>query len=251
MSQLSARDRAEVDRSAEEARQISVQLPKRDQVERYLNPPSDTAFPLEYAFSLLGDVRGKTVLDFGCGAGENLVPLVERGARVIGIDISPELTALARQRLAFARLKATIQVGSAYETGLPDASVDVIFCIALIHHLDIEQVRKEMRRILAKDGKIILHEPIRFSPLYARLRSLLPGRGNISDYEHPLTRAEFAAINEPFKADGTRYFRLPLVPLLSWMLGSQKQLWKIDRWCLQHLPATSRYATCVVTRLSR
>ena len=86
MSQLSARDRAEVDRSAEEARQISVQLPKRDQVERYLNPPSDTAFPLEYAFSLLGDVRGKTVLDFGCGAGENLVPLVERGARVIRMD---------------------------------------------------------------------------------------------------------------------------------------------------------------------
>jgi len=142
-------------------------------------------------------------------------------------------------------------VGSAYDTGLPDASVDVIFCIALIHHLDIEQVRKEMRRILAKDGKIILQEPIRFSRLYARLRSLLPGRGDVSEYEHPLTRAEFALINELFKADGTRYFRLPFVPLLSRMPGIQEQLWKIDRWCLQHLPATSRYATCVVTRMSR
>jgi SAM-dependent methyltransferase len=251
MSQLSERDRAEVERSAEEARQITVEPPKRDQVERYLNPPSDTAFPLEYAFWLLGDVRGKTVLDFGCGAGENIVPLVERGARVIGIDVSPELIALARQRLALARLEATIQVGSAYETGLPDASVDVIFCIALIHHLDIEQVRNEMRRILTKDGKIILQEPIRFSPLYARLRSLLPGRGDVSEYEHPLTRAEFAAINDPFKADGTRYFRLSFVPLLSRMPGIQEQLWKMDRWCLQHLPATSRYATCVVTRLSR
>ena len=251
MSQLSERDRAEVERSAEEARQIPVEPPKRDQVERYLNPPSDTVFPLEYAFWLLGDVRGKTVFDFGCGAGENIVPLVERGARVIGIDVSPELIALARQRLALARLEATIQVGSAYETGLPDASVDVIFCIALIHHLDIEQVRNEMRRILTKDGKIILQEPIRFSPLYARLRSLLPGRGDVSEYEHPLTRAEFAAINDPFKADGTRYFRLPFVPLLSRMPGIREQLWKIDRWCLQHLPATSRYATCVVTRLSR
>jgi SAM-dependent methyltransferase len=105
--------------------------PKRDQVERYLNPPSDTAFPLEYAFWLLGDVRGKTVLDFGCGAGENIVPLVERGARVIGIDISPELLALARQRLALARLEATIQVGSAYETGLQDASVGchILHCL--------------------------------------------------------------------------------------------------------------------------
>ena len=251
MSQLSERDRAEVERSAEEARQIAIEPPKREQVERYLNPPSDTAFPLEYAFWLLGDVGGKTVLDFGCGAGENLVPLVERGARVIGMDISPELIALARQRLALAGLQATLQVGSAYETGLPDASVDVIFCIALIHHLDIEQVRKEMLRILAKDGKIILQEPIRFSRFYGRLRGLLPGRSDVSEYEHPLTRAEFAAINEPFEADGTRYFRLPFIPLLARMPGIQRSLWKIDRWCLQHLPATSLYATTVVTRLSK
>jgi hypothetical protein len=46
--------------------------------------------------------------------------------------------------------------------------------IALIHHLDVRQVRKEMVRILARDGKIILQEPIRFSRLYARLPELLP-----------------------------------------------------------------------------
>jgi SAM-dependent methyltransferase len=251
MSRLSELDRAEVERSAKEASQITVELPTREQVERYLNPPSDTAFPLEYAFSLLGDVRGKTVLDFGCGAGENIVPLVERGARVIGIDISPDLIALTRQRLALARLEATVQVASAYETGLPDASVDVIFCIALIHHLDIERVREEMRRILAKDGRIILKEPIRFSRTYARLRSLIPARDDVSEYEHPLTRSEFAAIVEPFKVDGTRYFRLPFVPLLSRMLKTQGQLWKLDRWCLRQLPAASRFATCVVTRLGR
>lgn len=121
----------------------------------------------------------------------------------------------------------------------------------MIHHLDIEQVRKEMRRILAKVGKIILQEPIRFSRAYARLRSLLPGRGDVSEYEHPLTRVEFAAITEFFKADGTRYFRLPFVPLLSRMSGIQERLWKIDRWWLQHVPATSLYATSVVTRLRR
>jgi len=78
---------------------------------------------------------------------------VERGARVIGIDISPELIALARQRLALVKLEATVQVGSAYDTGLPDACVDVIFCIALVHHLDIERVRKELRASLrSTDG---------------------------------------------------------------------------------------------------
>jgi SAM-dependent methyltransferase len=250
MSQLSELDRAEIERSAKEASQIAVELPNRRQVERYLNPPVDTAFPLEYAFALLGDIRGKTVLDFGCGAGENIVPLVERGARVVGVDISPDLIALARRRLALARLEATVQVGSAYETGLPDASVDVILCVALIHHLDIERVRQEMERILARDGKIILKEPIRFSNLYARVRGLLPAASDVSDYEHPLTVEEFAAISLPFKADGTRYFRLPFVPLLSRILGMET-LFSLDRWLLRKVPAAGRYATCVVTRLRK
>jgi SAM-dependent methyltransferase len=143
---------------------------------------------------------------------------------------------------------ATVQVGSAYETGLSDSSVDVIFCIALLHHLNIERVCKEMRRILARNGKIILQEPIRLSPSYARLRNLLPARGNVSGYEHPLTRAEFAAINELFKADGTRYFRLPFVPLLSPIIGAP-HLCNMDRLCLHTFPATTCFATCVVTKL--
>ncbi|MHB8216818.1 MAG: class I SAM-dependent methyltransferase [Candidatus Sulfotelmatobacter sp.] len=249
MAELSELDRAEIERSAKEAKQVRIELPKRDQVERYLNPPSDTPFPLEYAFSLLGDIRGKTVLDFGCGTGENIVPLVERGARVIGIDISPDLIALARQRLALAGLEATVDARSAYETGLPDGFVDIIFCIALIHHLDIARVRNEMQRLLAKGGKIILKEPIRFSRLYNRLRSLLPAQEDVSEYEHPLTRPEFAAISEPFKSEGTRFFRLPFVPLLM-RSGTWDQLWKFDRWCLNKFPAASRYATCVVTKLS-
>ena len=62
MSKLAERDRAEIERSAEEAAHITIGPPDRDQIKRYLNPPSDTAFPLEYAYWLLGDVRGKTVL---------------------------------------------------------------------------------------------------------------------------------------------------------------------------------------------
>lgn len=70
MSHLAELELAEIERSAEEAAHISIAPPSHDQVERYVNPSSDTAFPLEYAFWLLGNVRGKTVLDLGCGSGE-------------------------------------------------------------------------------------------------------------------------------------------------------------------------------------
>lgn len=248
--QLDERDRAEVLRSAEEARKLVAELVDPIQLKRYMNPPSDTAYALEYSFYLLGDVRGKTVLDFGCGSGENLVALLERGAHAIGLDISPELIALAQQRLDKAGLEATVTVGSAYETGLPDESVDVIFSIALIHHLDIPSVLREMLRILKKTGRVIIQEPIRLSAGYGALRKMQPAREDISAYEHPLTREELTAVCAPFKLEGMRYFRLPLIPLFR-RISPQGLLWKMDRWLIRHLQITNRFATVVVVRLMR
>src|SRR6201997_3354223 len=187
---LDEHDLAEMRRSAEEARAYTF-IPANDaQINRYLNPPFDTPYGLEYAFHLLGDVRGKTVLDLGCGIGENVIPLIERGAHVIGMDISPDLIAIAERYVRDANLEASLSVGDAYNTGLPDESVDVVFSMALIHHLDIRLVRDEMWRILRKGGVIILREPVRFSKGYAWVRRLLPAHEDISDYEHPLTREE-------------------------------------------------------------
>jgi len=247
---LSERDRAEIERSAEEARRTIEIGVDRSQIDRYLNPPADTAYVLEYAFHLLGDIRGKTVLDLGCGTGENLVPLVERGARVIGLDISPELIALAQKRLDRTGLGADLRVGSAYDTGLQTGSVDIVFCIALVHHLDIGRVRDEMWRVLAKDGFVVLKEPVRFSETYARLRGLLPAQENVSEFEHPLTREELAAMTECFEVQGTRYFRLPFLPLVSMVLPFlERAAWKADRWIFQHWRGAEHYATGVAMRL--
>jgi SAM-dependent methyltransferase len=250
--QLAERDRAEIRRSAQEARKAAL---RPAQIERYLNPPPDTAYALEYAFHLLGDVRGQNVLDLGCGTGENIVPLTGRGALVTGIDISPELIALAEQRLKGARVEAILKIGSAYDTGLPAESVDVIFCIALIHHLDIVAARDEMRRILARNGLIILSEPIRFSTVYNRLRNLFPAREDISDHEHPLTKNELTMFTQRFKVEGKRYFRVPLLPLVARVLPptvfAPQKLWKMDRWILQHCPPAQKYATNMTMRLRK
>jgi SAM-dependent methyltransferase len=251
---LAQRDRAEIRRSAEEAKNV-VLWPS--QVERYLNPPRNTAYPLEYAFHLLGDARGKNVLDLGCGTGENIVPLAKRGARVIGMDISPHLVSLAQQRLKTAGIEATLRVGSAYETGLPDKSVDLIFCVALIHHLDIVELRNEIHRILGVNGVVILSEPIRFSPTYSRLRNLLPAREDISEFEHPLTESELATFTESFRQEGIRFFRLPFLPLLARAIPAsvfdkqEPQLWKLDHRILNRFPAVERYATNVTMRLRK
>ncbi len=245
--QLSVRDRSEVARSASEATKIVV---KAAAIDRYQNPPAGTAFPLEYAFYLLGDIRDKTVLDLGCGAGEELIPLLSRGASVIGIDISPELIEIAERRLNDAGLSATVRVGSAYATGLPDASVDIIFCMSLIHHLDIPGVKKEMQRVLRPGGFIVLKEPVRFSSIYAFLRSLLPAHEDISEYEHPLTKDEFRTFQEGFVVDELRFFRLPIVPVAQRLFPSlEHDFFRLSNWVLKKIPMTAHYATAAVLRL--
>jgi ubiquinone/menaquinone biosynthesis C-methylase UbiE len=251
-SRLSERNQAEIERSASEASKVVLKPTQRAQIDRYLNPPADTPYGLEYAFHLLGDVRGKTVLDLGCGTGENVVLLLEHGAHVIGMDISPDLIAIAQKRLNDANLKASLAVGDAYQTGLPDESVDAIFSMALIHHLDIKLVRDEMWRVLRKGGVIILREPVRFSKGYAWVRSLLPSREDISEYEHPLTREELAIMTQPFRVESTRYFRLPFVPLVARVLPSKSDVaWRASNWILQRWSAAERYASGVVTRLQK
>jgi SAM-dependent methyltransferase len=246
---LSERDRVEIERSAAQASKVVV---GQVEVERYLNPPPDTPYPLEYAFFLLGDVRGKTVLDFGCGSGENLIPLVERGANVIGIDISPELIQLAGERLNKAGKNAALKVASAYETGLADESVDVVFSMSLLHHLDLPTVNQEIRRILRPGGLFILKEPIRFSRTMTLVRKLFPAHDEISEFEHPLTRVELAHATKGFSVLAERSFRLPFVPVLARSIPAGKgRLWRADRWLLRHFSSLEHVASSKVMSFRR
>ena len=102
-------EQAERERSAFEAAHTRVEdavlRECESNVARYLNPPADTPFPLEYAYHLLGDVRGKQVMDFGCGTGDNTLLLARRGAQVQAVDISPEMLRVAERNCMGANVR--------------------------------------------------------------------------------------------------------------------------------------------------
>jgi SAM-dependent methyltransferase len=242
-------DSAEIARSASEARKVRI----RDvDLTRYQNPPGDTCYPLEYAFFLLGNAHDKLVVDLGCGAGEEVVPLLSRGARVIGIDISPHLIAIARERLRRYGLDAELQVASAYETHLPDASVDVVFCMSVLHHLQVDRINTEVRRILKPDGLFIIKEPVRFSRTMDHLRKLFPPKEDVSEFEHPLSSNQLQVLAEGFQVLASRSFRTPAIPLLNRMTQTpylKKRIWSCDAWILLQFPNVAHFATMRVMAL--
>jgi 2-polyprenyl-3-methyl-5-hydroxy-6-metoxy-1,4-benzoquinol methylase len=220
---------------------------------RYSAPPENTPFQLEYSYHLLGDVRGKTVLDYGCGGGENALLLASRGAQVTGIDISPELIEIAKRRLEINGLSAEFRAISGYDTGLPDASFDVVFCMAILHHLDLELARREVLRVLKPGGMLIVQEPVRDSRTYAFLRSLVPySSHDNSEYERPLRKEEIDIFAQGLQCEARRRFKLPFVPLAR--MASRRLLLpaiRIDRWMLEKIPALAHLATVEVRKLRR
>jgi len=140
---------AEIERSAVEARLTSdaaLRVSNRN-LARYARPPADTPYPLEYAYHLLGpDIAGLRVVDYGCGSGANAIHLANRGAHVWGVDISENLLRLAARRMAINGRAGGAQfiVGSAHDLPFPDGTIDIVFGIAILHHLDLRLASREI-----------------------------------------------------------------------------------------------------------
>ena len=252
-------ERAEIARSSIEANLTADQALRVTEpiFARYDRPPGDTAYPLEFAYHQLGDVHGKRIVDFGCGSGANTALLTNRGAHVWGVDISEDLLRLAQRRLTISGREggATFIAASAHDLPFPDASIDVVFGIAILHHLDLELVAREVRRVLKPGGRAIFQEPVRNSPVIRFLRSLIPYHApDISPYERPLTDAELARFAAGFSTWSARAVALPHVQV-GQLLPVVKNYWRTlhawDRAALDRLPWLSRYASILVISLTK
>lgn len=109
---------------------------------------------------LYGDHTGETVVDYGCGPGNDVIGFLAHScaAKVIGIDVSDKAFDLARKRMALHGFPPEryelLQVSDAVAAiPLPDRSVDYIYCEGVLHHTsDPAGIMAEFRRILKPDG---------------------------------------------------------------------------------------------------
>lgn len=109
------------------------------------------------SYELLGDLSGRTVIDAGCGGGRAVAELAERGAHAVGVDLDPEMIAVARERWPAGEFGPDFHVGDACELPLETGSVAGYRADKVLHVLDDPaRAVAEARRVLAPGGRAVL-----------------------------------------------------------------------------------------------
>jgi SAM-dependent methyltransferase len=114
-------------------------------------------------------------VDVACGTGRHTTYLASLGHTVIGTDTSPEMLAVAREKLP----AAEFHEADLHDVPLADDSADLVLCaLALTHVPDLERALTEFVRVLRPNGHLVLSD----------------SRGLIGDLSPPMVRT---------RADGT------------------------------------------------
>ncbi len=99
---------------------------------------------------------GDRALDLACGTGDISFEIAERGARVIGLDITPRMIEIARAKRRIGRAKAVFLVGDMMSLPFPDGRFDVAtvgYGIRNVPTIDI--ALGEIYRVLTPGGRVL------------------------------------------------------------------------------------------------
>lgn len=117
--------------------------------------PHNAYYERPATLSLMPEVKGKRVLDAGCGPGVYSEWLIERGAEVTAVDASPKMVELAKRRLGSTTDVRQADLSKPL-TFLDSLSFDVVLCPLVLDYIeDWHGVFAEFYRVLRPQGHIV------------------------------------------------------------------------------------------------
>lgn len=203
---------------------------------------SATAPENQHILQQIGDVRGKRVLDYGCGVAEGGIYLAKLGARVVAMDVSAGMLEAA-QRLA--RLHAVeIETRLVEGTRIPaeDGEFDAIYGNGVLHHVDLAHAGPELARVMKEAGTGCFIEPLPYNPVINVYRRVAD-KVRTAD-ERPLSFSDIERLRQWFsELDHREFWLSSLGVFLKFYLvdrvhPNQERYWKkiytdaarIERW---------------------
>jgi SAM-dependent methyltransferase len=120
----------------------------------------------------------RRLLDIGCGTGFFLAELAEKHPGAVGLDISHDMLKVSDRYVPGARLVT----GDAERLPFESGGFDVVFCKGSLHHTrDHVGFLTECRRMLKKDGVLVMSEPCNDNPAIRLARKVLYRRSKHFD----------------------------------------------------------------------
>ncbi|MEP6961697.1 MAG: class I SAM-dependent methyltransferase, partial [Acidobacteriota bacterium] len=128
-------------------------------------------------WSMAGEVRGRRVLDAGCGTGYLTRQMSERGAVVRGVDFSPRMIAVAQAH--YPGIDFRVDSCAELKT-VEDGSVDLIVSnYVLMDTPDLEETAGAFARVLCTGGEAVV---VFSHPCFPQGRAALVGKGDAMSY---------------------------------------------------------------------
>ena len=116
----------------------------------------------QHSFALLDLRPGQRVLEVGCGTGADAQAMAQRvspGGRVIAVDGSRNMIAVAQQRAQGSSLPVEFQVADAHRLPFADDSFDASRADRIFMHLESPaQALSEMKRVTRRGGRVLIYE---------------------------------------------------------------------------------------------
>jgi magnesium-protoporphyrin O-methyltransferase len=145
---------------------------------------------------LPGDLRGARILDAGCGTGAFAAAAAARGASVVGVDISPRLIALGRERLAGAAGAGAIELRVGDLTDPELGTFDHVVAMDSLIHYRAGDVEKCLGALAARTRRSILFTFAPKTPLLTTMHAVgrLFPRGDRAPAIEPVDPAVLARL---------------------------------------------------------
>jgi protein-L-isoaspartate O-methyltransferase len=183
-------------------------------------------------FDVLEPLHGKSVLDFACGLGLTSAWLADRGATVVGIDLSPKTVERASELAKLVNANVTFVAGELGSVALEPAVFDRLVGRYALHHVDCATLAPLLADHLGLGGVAAFLETMDSNPVLRLARRHLVGRFGIPRYgtfdEHPLTEGDLTVLRNAFGELELRVAEMQFLRIL-------------DRQVLQHRrPRASR-----------
>ncbi len=117
--------------------------------------------PTEADLRLLGDLRGRRVLELGCGGAQCSVAFAKQGATAIGVDFSAEQLAFGRRLCESEDVRVELRLGDLADLAFLRAdSIDLVFSSHAFGYVeDLNRVFRQVHRVLKVGAPLVFSLP--------------------------------------------------------------------------------------------